>query len=53
MRLAEIIALHEADVPYSANAARGAQLYMNCVQIKVTSNGGSSLPGGSQFPGMS
>lgn len=49
--LAEIIALHEANVPYSANAARGAQLYMNCVQIKVTSSGGSNFPGGSSFPG--
>ncbi|PPQ73742.1 hypothetical protein CVT25_001619 [Psilocybe cyanescens] len=47
----EIIALHEANVPYSANAARGAQLYMNCVQIKVTSSGGSNFPGGSSFPG--
>ncbi|QRV94311.1 glycoside hydrolase family 61 protein [Ceratobasidium sp. AG-Ba] len=41
---AEIIALHEA---YSAG---GAQNYMSCVQIAVTSSG-SSLPSGVAFPG--
>jgi len=48
---AEIIALHEADVAYSANSARGAQNYMNCVQIQVTSSGTQTLPGGATFPG--
>ncbi|RDB17907.1 putative endo-beta-1,4-glucanase D [Hypsizygus marmoreus] len=48
---AEIVALHEANVAYSANSARGAQLYMSCVQIKVTSSGTQTLPGGSTFPG--
>ncbi|KAF9531732.1 glycoside hydrolase family 61 protein [Crepidotus variabilis] len=47
----EIIALHEANVAYSSNNLRGAQLYMNCVQIRVTSNGSQSLPGGNSFPG--
>ena len=32
----EIIALHEADVAFSANSARGAQFYMECVQISVS-----------------
>lgn len=36
---------------YSSNSARGAQNYMSCVQIKVTSSGTLSLPGGSTFPG--
>ncbi|KAF9531733.1 glycosyl hydrolase family 61-domain-containing protein [Crepidotus variabilis] len=47
----EIIALHEANVPYSSNNIRGAQLYMNCIQIKVTSNGSKTLPSGNSFPG--
>ncbi|KAF8609081.1 glycoside hydrolase family 61 protein [Ceratobasidium sp. AG-I] len=47
---AEIVALHEADVSYQANSARGAQLYMSCVQIAVTSSG-SALPSGVAFPG--
>ncbi|KAF8661362.1 hypothetical protein AX16_001456 [Volvariella volvacea WC 439] len=48
---AEIVALHEADALYSQNPLRGAQLYMSCVQITVTSNGSLSLPGGTSFPG--
>ncbi len=48
---AEIIALHEADVAYSQNPVRGAQLYMNCVQIRITSSGSLALPGGATFPG--
>jgi len=48
---AEIIALHEADVTYSQNQMRGAQFYMSCAQIRVTSNGGQSLSGGVAFPG--
>lgn len=35
----EIIALHEADAAYNVNPARGAQFYMECVQIKVTGSG--------------
>lgn len=35
----EIIALHEADVAFSANSARGAQFYMECVQISVSGGG--------------
>ncbi|KAG9110205.1 hypothetical protein FRC07_008222 [Ceratobasidium sp. 392] len=47
---AEIVALHEADVAYASNPVRGAQNYMSCVQIAVTSNG-SALPAGVAFPG--
>jgi lytic cellulose monooxygenase (C1-hydroxylating) len=41
----EIIALHEG------NREGGAQFYMECVQIKVTSSGSVSLPAGVAFPG--
>ncbi|KAF8075049.1 glycoside hydrolase family 61 protein [Lyophyllum atratum] len=48
---AELVALHEADSLYSQNPIRGVQLYMSCVQIRVTSSGSQSLPGGTSFPG--
>jgi len=48
---AEIIALHEANVPYRDNQLRGAQFYMSCIQIRVTSQGSATLPGGTTFPG--
>ncbi|KAG9240023.1 putative endo-beta-1,4-glucanase D [Calycina marina] len=48
----EIIALHEADVAYTADSARGAQLYMECVQIEVTSGGTTTLPTGVAIPGV-
>ncbi|KAG5638421.1 hypothetical protein H0H81_012752 [Sphagnurus paluster] len=48
---AEIVALHEADSLYSQNSARGAQLYMSCIQVRVTSGGNQGLPGGTSFPG--
>jgi Auxiliary Activity family 9 (formerly GH61) len=35
----EIIALHEADAAYNVNPARGAQFYMECVQLQVTGAG--------------
>ena len=38
----EIIALHEADVAFTSNPARGAQFYMECIQINV-SGGGSTV----------
>ncbi|KAG8922319.1 hypothetical protein FRC02_011945 [Tulasnella sp. 418] len=47
---AELLTLHEADTIYTANSARGIQLYMSCIQIKVTSNG-VNLPSGVSFPG--
>jgi cellulase len=47
----EIIALHEADAAYSANSARGAQFYMECVQITVTGGGSTTLPTGVAIPG--
>ncbi|TFK39956.1 glycoside hydrolase family 61 protein [Crucibulum laeve] len=48
---AEIVALHEADVAYSQNNLRGAQNYMSCVQISVTTDGTQVPPGGTSFPG--
>jgi cellulase len=42
----EIIALHEG------NRQGGAQLYMECVQIKVTSSGTKALPAGVSIPGV-
>jgi lytic cellulose monooxygenase (C1-hydroxylating) len=48
---AEIVALHEADVAYDVNPIRGAQNYMSCIQITVTSDGANTLPGGTVFPG--
>ncbi|KAF2758432.1 hypothetical protein EJ05DRAFT_492754 [Pseudovirgaria hyperparasitica] len=41
----EIIALHEA------NNQGGAQFYMECVQIEVTSSGVTTLPAGVSIPG--
>ncbi|KAG2018836.1 endoglucanase II [Coprinopsis cinerea AmutBmut pab1-1] len=41
----EIIALQIADTPY------GAQHYPSCVQVRVTTNGTTELPGGDSFPG--
>lgn len=41
----EIIALHEA------NNVGGAQFYMECVQVKVTDEGGVTLPAGVAIPG--
>lgn len=38
----EIIALHEADTAYNVNSARGAQFYIECVQVTV-SGGGSTV----------
>ncbi|KAL3478915.1 glycosyl hydrolase family 61-domain-containing protein [Aspergillus californicus] len=42
----EIIALHEG------NREGGAQLYMECVQFKVTSDGSATLPEGVSIPGV-
>jgi lytic cellulose monooxygenase (C1-hydroxylating) len=41
----EIIALHEG------NRAQGAQFYMECVQIEITSSGSKTLPAGVAIPG--
>ncbi|KAI1085539.1 glycosyl hydrolase family 61-domain-containing protein [Whalleya microplaca] len=38
----EIIALHEADVAYASNSARGAQFYPSCVQLEVTGSGSTT-----------
>ncbi|MCJ1341781.1 hypothetical protein MMC09_007078 [Bachmanniomyces sp. S44760] len=47
----EIIALHEADTSYASNPSRGAQFYMECVQIEVMSMGSTDLPTGVPLPG--
>lgn len=47
----EIIALHEADAAFTANPARGAQLYMECIQLQVTGSGSTTLPAGVAIPG--
>lgn len=41
----EIIALHEGD------RLNGAQFYMECIQIKITSSGTTTLPEGVSIPG--
>lgn len=41
----EIIALHEADLPFTADPNRGAQFYPSCVQVEITA-GGSAVPNG-------
>ncbi|KAK7040264.1 hypothetical protein VNI00_009730 [Paramarasmius palmivorus] len=48
---AEIVALHEAYDLYSQNNLKGAQLYMSCAQIRVTSSGNQTPSGGTSFPG--
>lgn len=48
---AEIVALHEADVAYTVNPIRGAQNYMSCTQIQVTSNGTDTLSDAIALPG--
>ncbi|KAG9123374.1 hypothetical protein FRC07_015024 [Ceratobasidium sp. 392] len=45
----EIIALHEADTDFAVNPVRGAQFYMDCVQIKVVSSGSVTLGAGLDF----
>ncbi|TFK23794.1 endoglucanase B [Coprinopsis marcescibilis] len=47
----ELFTLHEADVAHTANANRGIQLYMECIQIYVGGNGTVTLPQGVSFPG--
>ncbi|KAL3427842.1 glycosyl hydrolase family 61 [Phlyctema vagabunda] len=47
----EIIALHEADAAFNVNSARGAQFYMECVQIEVKTGGSTTLPAGVAIPG--
>jgi lytic cellulose monooxygenase (C1-hydroxylating) len=48
---AEVIGLHEAEVSYQSNNARGAQFYPSCTQVRITSGGSASPPGGISFPG--
>lgn len=48
---AEINALHQADALYDQNPLRGAQFYISCAQITVTSDGPDTLPEGIALPG--
>ena len=48
----EIIALHEADSLYDQDSSRGAQFYMECVQVTVAGGTGSAMPAGVSFPGV-
>ncbi|KDN37185.1 hypothetical protein RSAG8_10317, partial [Rhizoctonia solani AG-8 WAC10335] len=45
----ELVTLHEADTAYNVNSARGVQLYMECVQLKIVSNGSTKIPAGIDF----
>ncbi|KAK0448844.1 glycosyl hydrolase family 61-domain-containing protein [Armillaria borealis] len=47
----EILALHESDTLYTANSARGIQLYPSCHQLTVTGSGSTSPPEWCSFPG--
>lgn len=47
----ELVTLHEAESIFLDNPARGVQIYMACVQIKVLGSGEVELPGGVGFPG--
>ena len=47
----EILAHHESDTTFNVDPNRGTQLYMGCVQIKVTGSGTTTLPAGVAFPG--
>ncbi|KAG8920590.1 hypothetical protein FRC01_000682, partial [Tulasnella sp. 417] len=48
----ELIALHEGDTMWSQNTLRGAQLYFECIQIRVGGEGSVELPEGVSFPGV-
>ncbi|KAI0798202.1 glycoside hydrolase family 61 protein [Abortiporus biennis] len=48
---AEIEALHEADVAYDINPIRGAQFYISCAQVHISSSSSTPLPQGVSFPG--
>ncbi|CAE7114920.1 unnamed protein product [Rhizoctonia solani] len=45
----ELVTLHEADTAYNVNPARGVQLYMECIQFKIVSEGGAKIPAGIDF----
>lgn len=47
----ELITLHEAESIHIENPNRGAQLYMECVQIEIVGDGTVELPSGANFPG--
>ncbi|GJE95537.1 glycoside hydrolase family 61 protein [Phanerochaete sordida] len=48
---AEINALHQADALYDVDPLRGAQFYISCAQITVTTPGADALPAGIALPG--
>ncbi|CAE7229188.1 unnamed protein product [Rhizoctonia solani] len=45
----EIIALQAANTSFIANPKLGADLYMECIQFKIVSNGSVKLPAGIDF----
>ncbi|KAI0127828.1 glycosyl hydrolase family 61-domain-containing protein [Xylariales sp. AK1849] len=47
----EVIGLHEADVSYASNSARGAQFYPSCVQVEVTGSGSATPDEAFELPG--
>ncbi|KAG8937210.1 hypothetical protein FRC02_003885 [Tulasnella sp. 418] len=47
----ELVTLHEAEVVWPASPGRGAQLYVECIQINVTGSGTVKLPSGVSIPG--
>ncbi|KAI5858942.1 glycosyl hydrolase family 61-domain-containing protein [Tricharina praecox] len=47
----EMLTLHEAEVTYKTNPARGMQYYTECIQIEVVGSGSTRLPAGVSFPG--
>ncbi|KAG7085296.1 hypothetical protein E1B28_013836 [Marasmius oreades] len=52
---AEIIALHQAQVRYDQDHDKGAEFYIECVQVRVQNDhetlGSVALPGGTSLPG--
>lgn len=45
----EFVTLHEADAQFAVNPARGVQLYMECIQFKITSSGSKTITDGIDF----
>lgn len=49
--IVEILALHDAHKLNSESSGRGAQFFISCVQVEVTSDGPDALADGVSFPG--
>ncbi|KAI1459677.1 glycosyl hydrolase family 61-domain-containing protein [Annulohypoxylon moriforme] len=48
---AELIALHLADASWKKDSHRGAEFYIDCIQLEVQGDGDVELPEGVGFPG--